>query len=329
MKINRIRHGLWLAASMALVALMASAELQNVEVNGHYSMKEELRLVNISAVATDEAGQPVDYIRMQTGGLGTRCSSARVEKVAIPVALNPKDYPTMGRAFLSFYLGRTGDAQGDVDLAVTIRGSESFVAPYRVYTGLISSPGWHPVLIDLRPWAGQILDFEFRAGWLDDEASDLILGLPRLVSSHGPYYAGRGGISIRPIYHGMPPVYRNADQTLGVDGTLMDGGPLVIARFDAIKPSIMHMQSDGQDYSVQLNPGIHWLPLQLPVQVEPEANMGCTEGIVERGPIDVIPNFMARDEERLERIVKRLDPPLAIPQPPQLVHAAAADATGP
>ncbi len=319
MQSDTTRHWPLLACCLLLATGWASAELQNVVFNGNYSLKDESRVAHVSPVVLDNSGNASGHIRMETSELiGHNSSFAYVQKVAIPARLTPKSYQNLARVFLSIYIGRPSGPSGDMDFAVTVSGHETTVPPYRVYTGLILEPGWHPILIDMGPWAGQVVNLSFQAAWLEGNAQDVILGLPRLVACHGPSYEGSGGLSSGPHYHGRGSIHRKGGCTVHVDGTVMEGGPLMLERFDVIKSATMHMQSELQDYTATLLPGFHWLPLQLPIQSECKVLTGCIEGVVEQGPIDVIPNFMIDDKARLESIVKNLDPELDIPLPPQL-----------
>ena len=303
-----------LVASLMLIAGGATAELQNVIINGTYSMKEESRVANVFPVALDDSGRTITHIRMETSEWSEQAYSAYLRKVAIPARLTPDSYREEARVFLSLYIGRPAGPAGEMDFAVTVSGYQPFVSTYRVYTGLVTEPGWHPIMIDMGPWAGQQVDLAFQAAWLEGDAQALIVGLPRLIASHGPASDGGGGLSMGPYYHGRGSLGSTGGPTFHLDGARMKGGPLAIACVDAIKISTVRLQSELQDYTATLSPGLHWLPLQLPVQSETKVTLGCIEGIVQRGFIDVIPNFMVNDKEILER----LGPAATIPFSPQL-----------
>lgn len=323
------RHWHILAASFILIAGAATAELQNAIVNGTYALKEESRVATIFPVALDDSGQSVTHLRMETK-MGKEGSFAYLRKVAIPARLTPETYREEARVFLSLYIGRPAGSTAEMDFAVTVCGYQPFVSTYRVYTGLVTEPGWHPIMIDMGPWAGQEVDLSFQAAWFEGDARDLILGLPRLVASHGPAYAGSGGLSIGPYYHGFGSLGPASDEcTFHLDGTRMNGGPLALARVDAIKFSTIRVQSAAQEYVTTLSPGLHWLPLQLPVQSECKVAVGCIEGAAERGPIDIIPNFMVNDKALLEDITRNLDPAVDIPLSPQLFRIVTAAAVNP
>lgn len=322
-------HWRILATSFLLIAGAATAELQNVIINGYYSMKEESRVANVFPVALDDSGQAVTHLRMVSGEWCKQACSAYLRKVAIPARLTPDSYREEARVFLSLYIGRPAGPSGEMDFTVTVGGREPYVPDYRAYTGLVSEPGWHPIMIDIGPWAGQQVALSFKAAWLEGEARELIVGLPRLVASHGPYYEGSGGLSIGPYYHGRGSIGPASEHRFELDGTRMNGGPLAIECVDAIKVSTMRVQSDVQEYATTLSPGLHWLPLQLPVQSECNVSVGCIEGVAERGPVDIVTNFMVNDKALLEDITRNLDPAVDIPLSPQLFRMVTATAVTP
>lgn len=329
--IPKLYSGRWhiLATSFILIAGAATAELHSLIIDGDYLLKDESRVAQTFPVALDDLGQSISHIQMATSEWNKSASSGRLEAVAIPARLTPDSYPETARVFLSLYIGRPAGPPGEMDFAVTVSGQQPAVSSYRVYTGLVTDPGWYPIMIDMGPWAGQKVDLEFQAAWIEGEARELIVGLPRLVASHGPAYDGMGGVGTYPVYHGRSSVGRNGGRTFQLDSARMNGGPLAIACVDAIKASTVRAQSAAQEYATRLSPGVHWLPLQLPAQSDCEVNLGCIEGVVQRGPIDIIPNFMVNDKALLEDITKNLDPTVDIPLSPQLFRMVTAAAVTP
>jgi len=79
-------------------------------------------------------------------------------KTIIPEVLRPRDYPGDGRVFLSFYV-RVFD--WDVDEAGSVVLT-IIVDDYPEFRGEFAKPGWHPCLVDLRPWGGEEVRFSFK-----------------------------------------------------------------------------------------------------------------------------------------------------------------------
>ena len=293
-----------IALMMLLSMGWATAELQDAVINGHYLVSDEDRKVEVTPLHPDIPEGTDDFIRMiqPTDPPSLRNKGfAYFQRIEVPALLNSKQYRDLRRVFLSFYLGLPDGFSGQIDMLITIDDC-------RVYTGLFSEPGWHPRLVDLSLWAGKTVELQIRTSCLKGDVEDVILGLPRFVSCFGPDNDGGGGISSGPRHHGKPSAMGDQSLTIRKDSTKIDGGPLVITRFDCIEASTLRMHSAVQEYTMPLDRGLHWVALQMPTMADSEAGMKCKGGIVERGPIDIIPNFMVEDKKKIEAIILKLDP---------------------
>ena len=300
-----------IVALLAGVAFVAEAELQNV--NGFYILPETERFVRTKPLTQKgdaESQRVVEanwYINLDSG---TSWFRATLPKVTVPDVPCPKSHPALGRIALNFYYGVPGwsaDTPREGDLIVDINGYQVFNAP-------LTEPGWHPRLVDLRPWAGEVVNITFRGAWMTGEPSPVVIALARIVAWHGPYSDGStGGIRIQNSGHGgrsilvvSPERAEKLSLSFGVDGTLFKEGPLLVECFDVYRPSRLLIKSTSYEYTASLKEGRYWLPLPLAAEDRPYAGVWVLEGDVERGPIDIIPNFMANDADYLRAIETRL-----------------------
>lgn len=292
------------ATSLMIVALSLAfgsfSELRNVEVNGRYAVPDHERTAQAFFVRSDEGTSEIPFFRMQPpeSNLGqSSLSTLRVPDVKIAALPEARQFVDLARVFLSLYLRVPAwdeDVRGRVGIIVTVND-------YRVFECELTQGGWHPRLVDLRPWAATTVVLEFRAVWLEGEPSEIILGLPRMVACHGPFYSGRGGLTGGIGPHGMPILYNPFRDQRILSGGAAANDFLALVRVDAIEPSTIRILADGRGYDAGLATGLHWLP--IPVTLDnPNLVVQKVAGFLERGPVDIVPNFLAGDEARLASI---------------------------
>ncbi len=292
-----------LLASTLLHAPGAPGELQNVEVNGGCFMPAEDRMAEAVFVPCGEGVEGFPVVRLSTPAQPNRrarSAMVRLDYVSIPPMPEPEQYSYYARVFLSFYVGvpqwTHGDA-GKVDVTVSIDN-------YRVFQCELSEPGWHPWLVDAAPWAGRDVAVRFSVGWLEGEPHETVVALPRTVACHGPYYKGIGGISSGRGPHGMPLAWGGRSGG-GMDDAANGKDALALLRLDAIQPSTVRLSSAGNGYDAALTRGLYWLPLALDREA-PDIRLETLSGLAERGPMDIVPNFLAGDEALLAQLTRNL-----------------------
>ncbi len=305
-------------SSLALLLTFAAvpvavAELQNVMVNGYFSLPESERFVRVKYLPLDEPGAPKSFepqtkrLELEPVGYNDRAYFGCLSQVPVPERPSPKSYARWGRVALSFYFGVpdwTDDDARDGDLMVDIDGHQEFS------TSLTGS-GWQPRLIDLGLWTGETVNITFFGAWMDGDPLPVVIALPRIVAWHGPYYAGKGGLNVIGP-HGerristIPDPPTDLRTKVGVDGTLIHGGPLVIETFSVYHPSTIQFESTVYEYSASLREGSYWMPLPLAPEQDPKGCVWVSEGDAEAGAIDIIPNYMVNDAEFLRAIEEQL-----------------------
>lgn len=125
----------------------------------------------------------------------------------------------------------------------------------------------------------------------------VVLAVPRLVTWFGPYYEGSGGLSAGTGPHGMP--YASSAQVWNIrTGTLPPDQLLAVFRFDALSPATVQLSSAVDAVTTAVGEGFHWLPIVL--GADAEVRQEITNGVAERGEVDLIPNFMADDRKALK-----------------------------
>ncbi len=287
-----------------IIAFSSHAELQNVVVNGNYSVNDEDRFVRISNLSGDRGRISPNYLTLPAVG---------IQNVKIPLAPTPRQYPNLGRVFLSFHVGVPQWKEGNTE-RMELR---VLVDEYPAFTRQFTEPGWHTCLVDMAPWAGQNVHLQFRSGWIDGASKEVIIALPRLAAWHGPLYEGHGGLGYRSTYHGYSPLGRAAPdwmnedvESLGgsvkVDSSTWRTNGLLVARVDCLVPSAVLTRSGEQTVVTNLPSGYHWLPIRLSPGPTPRFSVEILEGLVERGPLDLIPNFMSHDAIRLYFITQAI-----------------------
>jgi hypothetical protein len=291
----------------------ASSELQNVMVNGYFSLPESERFVRVTYLPLDEPGAPKSFepqtkrLELEPTGYNNRAYHGHFTQVPVPERPSPRSYARWGRVALSFYFGVpdwTDGAVRDGDLMVDINGHQEFSTS-------LSGSGWQPRLIDLGFWAGETVSITFFGAWMDGDPLPVVIALPRIVAWHGPYYAGKGGLNAIGPHGGrcistIPDPPTDLRTKVGVDGALIHGGPLVIEAFSVYHPSTIQFKSTVYEYSASLREGSYWMPLPLAPERDPKGCVWVSEGDVEAAAIDIIPNFMVNDAEFLRAIETQL-----------------------
>jgi len=288
---------------------LAVAELQNVIVNGYFSLPESERFVHVTYLPLHDQGAPRSFepetkrLVLDAVGHNNREYYGRFLHVPIPERPSPKSYAQWGRVALSFYFSVpewTDDSIRDGDLMVDINGHQEFSTS-------LNGPGWQPRLVSLGLWTGETVNITFSGAWMEGEPLPVVIALPRIVAWHGPYYEGRGGINVIGPHGGRSVSVLSDPLTelrpkVSVDGTLIHGGPLAIETFSVYHPSKLQFESTIYEYSASPREGSYWMLLPLAPEKDPKGGVWALEGEVEAGAIDVIPNFMVNDAEYLRAI---------------------------
>ncbi len=301
--LKRIPLQIGLAAIALLFAYTAHAELQNVLVNGSYYLEDEDRFVRISNLSGTRGPIAPELLRLP---------QESYQEAKIPERPTPRQYPDLGRVFLSFYVAvpqwREHDS-GRMELMVYADGYPAFKREF-------TKPGWHTCLVDMGPWAGQSIQLRFRPGWIEGDRKEVLIALPRVLAWHGPCYDGLGGgISLGPSYHGFPPLPQVQSHWMAQDAQRSGGlihvndrsgrtEKLLVARVDCLVPSTVLMRAEKQTTVYDLPTGYHWLPIPLPSGTDRWGSLAILDGAVEGGPLDLIPNFMINDPMRLYFIAR-------------------------
>lgn len=304
-----MRGTCWSLVLLAVFALVpaqnATAKLQNVCVNGTCFMPSEERMAEAAFIPCGNGEMQFPVIRLATSEQtywSKRTACVTLESVIIPPMPQSERYGDLARVFLSFYLGVPGWTEqnvGRIDLTVAVDG-------YRAFQCELTKPGWHPWLVDAAPWAGKEVSVAFTVGWLKGEPCETLIALPRTVACHGPYYLGVGGISSGPGPHGMPAAMGGISGG-GMDDAAKGKDALALFRLDAVEPGTVRLTSAGNGYEAGLIKGIYWLPLALD-STKPDINIQTLSGLVERGPMDIVPDFLAGDDARLRQLTRNSPP---------------------
>lgn len=299
------------ALSFLVVAgfVPAIAELQNIVVNGFYSLPESERLVQVINLPQHQDGgvsnnvPEMESLVLTPFGYNNRGYSGGYKQVTIPERPRPKSYPNYGRVALFFYFGVPGWTDGsprDGDLMVHINGQ-------RMFSTSLTGSEWQPRLVSLRSGVGEYVDIDFWGAWMEGDPLPVVIALPRIVAWHGPYYQGSGGLSIIGPHGGRTVSnYYEPDLDwqweLSIDGTQVERSPLMVEVFHVYRPADLLLKSATYEYTASLREGSYWMPLPLPPVNEPGASVYALRGKVESGAVDIIPNFMADDAEYLRAI---------------------------
>ena len=289
---------------LLLPGSLAQAELQNVIINGYYAQNDPDRRVQVSEILP-----PQQIWLLEQNPLGTRSSNSLMTMIQVPEQPKVNAYQDQVRVALFFYVKRGPSAEPDPSLECIVKLNSHQAAFFR------APDEWQPRVVDLDLWLGEEVRLDIWGAWLEHSPQSLMIALPRLLVWHGPYYEGRGGLG-SPGPHRMP-IMPKLGQLQGHSGhwrefrvapEAMTGAPLLMARVDCVRPTTLHLQSEVQDYRAALNRGYHWLPLRL--GNPPKALLQNVDGVMERGPLDVIPDFTLGDEERLRELeAQRTAPP--------------------
>ena len=244
----------WAGSSMA--------ELQNVIVNGWYSVSAKDRVIG-SVQAVEQASD-----------------THILTEVAIPDLPHPKNYPETGRVFLSFYarLKELPDSASDATDVVV------WIDDYQVTVVKVSDMDWSPAIVDFRPWAGKCVSLRVTSSSKNYDVFTVALARPRLVACHGPYYEGTGGLQPRSGPHGRPLINAGSSdqESFNAENGRIDAGMLALTRWDALEPSTVVLRYAGHERRIVLTQGMHWLPVPID---PPDLSYTLTveSGRIERG----------------------------------------------
>jgi hypothetical protein len=182
-----------------------------------------------------------------------------------------------------------------------------YVNGHQVFRTFLSGPEWQPRIVDLEPWANETVDITFRGAWTEGAPLPVVIALPRIVAWHGPRSDGGGGLRFNGPHGGRAvlvsdSIAEHRRLKLGIDGTLIEGGPLMVQQFDVYRPATLVLESSAYTYTASLCEGQYWMPLPLPAVDNPDRSVYALSGMVESGAVDIIPNYMAKDSEYLRAI---------------------------
>lgn len=287
------------AVVLSIVAFTSAAELQNVCVNGWSSLiRKENRIAEVYPINVEAANEP-QYIRIQ----GEDFPWSGVQKdIQIP--------ETQHQTFLCFYSklsANKADARPHY-LAIVVDG-------YRAFQGDIKESDWQLKFVDLNPWRGKTVSIRFHTFSRSGEVTDIAIGLPRVVVCDGPLYAGIGGLfSPNRSGHGMCLALSKESssykQDLDLKDETMPEPALLLTRVDCLTDAQIHIAASGGGEKIVFgSPGYNWLAIPF-AKDDAEGywfQLYTVEGEVERGPIDLIPNFLVGDDQRLADIDKLLE----------------------
>lgn len=287
-----IRGGLYTMVCLSFSAI-ASAELVAPVVNGFFALQEdEKRSVDVTPLSDGLLTLYADQHWSADRPASFSCD------VAVPTRPVANRYVGTGRVAVAFYF-MTPDV-GSAECLV-------YVNDYPV-ARLPAPLEWQLRVIDLAPWEGQTVKLRIYAVSLAPVDGTLQLAFARLIGWHGPYYTGSGGL-MAPGPHGrsIMPKADTEGRSFGsyndyrIDPAKMSAPPLMLTQIDCIEPSRIVAESHEVRYVADFYRGVYWMA--LPLGTIPEARFGCMEGTVERGRVDIIPDFTAGDGPELDRML--------------------------
>jgi len=301
-----------------LLCLTATAELQNVIVNGGYMVNDADRFSRVIqeftytknglTIPAFRLGPPIIEATADNQQLSHPQNYVALENIMVPEPQKVKDYPDHVRLFFTFYarsVALSKGAQTRLSLITYVNDERALV---------IDDPGesWRLYLIDMGSNAGNDVSVRFVAPWLARSIDGNLdvrvdIALPRIVTWHGPYYAGWGGLSM-PGRHGNNQVHgeKNLDFP-SVKPSDIVGEPLMLRWFDFVERSTLSLVSSAQDAQYQLPSGIHCIALRLGSDTEKGYVQKLVDGEVESWAIDIVPDFTRDDDARLLELGEKLE----------------------